>query len=56
MRELNDFGRGFPSYQDYAGSQELHKRPKRVGSLLWASSICFGLAAISLVALIAELL
>jgi len=66
MRELNRFavtsaidaGRGFQNYlDDYAVIQELHKRHKpRVTSLLWASSICFGIAALFLVALIRELL
>lgn len=66
MYDLNHFavasaidpGRGLPRYRnDYAVTQKLHKRHKpRVTSFLWASSICFGIAALSFVALIRELL
>ena len=63
MRELNrlasaiDAGRGFQNYpDDYAVIQELHKRHKpRVASLLWASFICFGIAALSLVLISTQL-
>ena len=49
---------GFQNYLvHYAGIQELHKRDKpRPRRLLWASFICFGIAALFFVALIRELL
>ena len=49
---------GFQNYlDDYAGSQELHKRHKtRPLGLLWASLICFGFAALLFVELVRELL
>lgn len=44
------------SLDDYAGIQELQKRPKpRPRGLLWASFICFAIAALFLVALIGQL-
>jgi hypothetical protein len=58
MTSATDADGGFQNYLvDYAGIHELHKRHKpRPRGLLWASFICFGIAALFFVALIRELL